>query len=131
MIGKYGASSGLGSDEVHIFFDHFVAAKALIAIGDSSLCAIEAKLASGAPTAADAQLDGLMYSWIAGIEATIEFLESRRAAASKQASGGYNLALEVVKSYDAGWCFDGERLIPQGTLITLIIEEYREEQEEN
>jgi len=126
------ALCGAGTDEVHIFSDHFVAVKALIMIREPSLDAIEAELASCAPTELDAQLDGLIYLWTAGKERTLEFLESGRAAASEQASEGYDLALEVVENFDSGWCFDGERLVPPGTPITLqeIIEEYQKKQEE-
>ena len=126
------ALCGAGSDEIHIFSDHFIAATALVGIGDPSLCAIEAELASGAPTELDAQLDGLIYSWIAGKERTLEFLESGRAAASEQASEGYDLALEVVENYHDAWCFDGARLAPPGTPITIeeIMEEYKKRQDE-
>jgi len=126
------ALCGEGSDEIHVLSDDFIAARALIAIGDPSLCAIEAEFASGAPTELDAQLDGLIYSWIAGKEKTFEFLESGPAAASEQASGGYALALEVVEDYHDGWCFDGARLVPPGTPITLeeIMEEYKKRQDE-
>jgi len=126
------ALCGAGSDEIHIFSDHFIAATALVGIGDPSLCEIEAELASGAPTELDAQLDGLIYSWIAGKERTLEFLESGRAAASEQASEGYDLALEVVENYHDAWCFDGARLAPPGTPITIeeIMEEYKKRQDE-
>lgn len=114
-----------GSDEIHTFADHFIAAKALIAIGEPSLSAIEYELTSGAPSDLDAQLDGLIYSRIAGMEAALRFLQAGEVVAGEQTSGGYDLALQAVENYHDAWCFDGTKLVPPGTPITLeeIIEE--------
>lgn len=121
-----------GADEIRIFYEDFVAAKALIAIGDSSLPAIESELALGAPTDLDAQLDGLIYLWIAGKEKAIEVLKAKRTVARTEALKGYDIALKVVENYNDAWCFDGEQLVPPGKPVPLeeIIEEYKKREKE-
>ena len=118
-------------DEIRTFADDFAAAMALIAIGSPCLSAVESELSSGAPTDLDAQLDGLIHSWIAGREETLTFLESSRRTAGEDASQRCDLARDVVEKYNDTWCFDGSELVPPGVPITPeeILKEYQEERD--